>query len=51
MSEYKIYQPPPAQFKLQLVKGSTLVFNLPEGPNAFHRWMQRIFLGFVWEKL
>jgi hypothetical protein len=28
-----------------------LTFHLPKAPNAFYRFMQRVFLGFVWKKL
>jgi hypothetical protein len=50
--EYTIYQHPPAKFRLQFVKDPHgLTFNLQKGPNAFHRWMQKICFGFFWEKL
>ena len=44
-------QPPPAKWVLTPVPGGYLKFHMPHAPNAFHRWMQRICIGFRWERV
>lgn len=44
-----IEDPPPNKWEFRITPGSMLVFCLPTGPNAFHRWMQKVAFGFEWK--
>ncbi len=39
-------------YKSKLTINNSLIFYFPrEAPNFIHRFLQRVFLGFKWEKL
>jgi len=42
---------PPPVWKMTLCRQGDLKFQLTEGPNWFHRQMQRWCLGIHWERL
>jgi hypothetical protein len=46
-----LVKPPERIWTLYPCSGSYLRIELPHAPNAFHRAMQRIFLGFRYEKI
>lgn len=44
--------PPPAKWKMRLCRHDYgLVFMHAQAPNALHRWMQRVCLGIIWERV
>lgn len=48
-----IHLPTPAGWKARVLGGANPFYVIPaEGgvPNRFHRWMQRLAFGIVWEK-
>jgi len=45
------YQNPPAKWEMTLTEDGYLKFMLPEGPNAFHRFMQKLCLGISWKRI
>jgi hypothetical protein len=49
--KYTIITPPKASWKCELHKG--IFWNCEEGkqPNAFHRFMQRLFFGVKWSRV
>ena len=38
-------------WKLSIGKTFWVQFYEGDQPNRFHRWMQKVFLGFKWEKI
>lgn len=48
---YTIKSPPAPKWTMRLNKGSMATFHLPTAPNRFHRLMQRVMLGIVWERI
>lgn len=48
---YTLNVPPQAKWSLTLGRGTSLRFDLPNGPCWLHRWMQRLCFGFVWRRL
>lgn len=48
---YEFLPPPEPKWEMRLVKGDDgMVFHVPEAPNAFYRWMQKICLGIHWAR-
>jgi hypothetical protein len=39
------------KYSWQPCNNCSFVFNSTTAPNKFHRFMQRVFLGFRWEKI
>lgn len=43
--------PPPAKWRMTIAGVMGIAFHLPVAPNRFHRWTQKLILGFEWERL
>lgn len=48
-----INNPPPANWKFYFGDDRNVCFkaHLKNPPNAFHRWMMKVFLGIKWERI
>lgn len=49
--EFCIHIPPDCKWRVEVMKDVYWMREEGEQPNAFHRFMQRIFFGFKWEKI
>ena len=46
---YSSFPKPTWQYSLD--PNFSVLYNVPNAPNAFHRWMQKLCFGIVWRKL
>lgn len=46
-----VFTVPKYAWKLTVGDGFNLFYYEGKQPNRFHRWMQKVFLGFKWEKI
>jgi len=46
-----VWNLPKYTYKVTIAGDDGLVFSVTKAPNRFHRFMQRLILGFVWEKI
>lgn len=49
ISSYIIYKPPINKWECKI--NHYVSFHMEKAPNCFHRLMQRLILGFKWNKL
>jgi len=50
--EYEFFKYPPCEWTWRLTPSKKeITFLVPTAPNAFHRFMQRVCLGIVWERV
>jgi hypothetical protein len=50
--KYGFFEHTPCEWSWRLTPSKKEVtFLVPTAPSAFHRWMQRVCLGIVWERL